>query len=66
MAAAQIRIPAKITFRGPMRSVTGPEISDANENTTRFTAASQPSWNLESPNSSPINGDMPYTTCRSR
>ncbi len=66
VAIDQTATPVKITLRGPMRSAIGPDASDATANTTRFTAASQPSSNFVSLNVSPMNGVIPYTTWRSR
>jgi hypothetical protein len=48
-----------MTLRGPIRSAIGPETSDATANTSRFTAASHPSWNLVSPKDSPMSGVIP-------
>ena len=59
VAAAQIRMPAKITRRGPKRSAMGPEASDAKAKTSRFTVASIPSWTPDSLKLSPISGVMP-------
>ncbi len=54
VAIAHTRTPVKITLRGPKRSAIGPDTSDASANTSRFTTASNPSSNLESPNDAPI------------
>src|SRR3954453_16875349 len=50
VAIAHTRTPVKITRRGPKRSAIGPDTSDAIANTSKFTAASNPSWNLDRPN----------------
>jgi len=59
VAMDQTRIPAKITLRGPIRSATGPDTSEATANTARLTDASRPTWNFESPNVVSMNGVMP-------
>ncbi len=66
VAIDQTRIPAKITFRGPMRSAIGPEIREARAKTPRLMEASSPTWNFDSPKAASMYGVMPYTTCRSR
>ena len=59
VAIDHTKIPAKITFLGPMRSAMGPEISEASANTPRFTPASHPTLKFDSWKVDWMNGVIP-------